>query len=90
MAESLEALAIVAAGAGRPEHAARLLAATGAWRASVGAPLPPINRPDVEAALRTARTMLGEEAFAMAWAAGRTLTLEQAVAEALTESGDGG
>ena len=42
---------------------------------------------DIERLVATARAQLGEEAFAAAWAAGRALTLEQAVAEALGEAG---
>jgi hypothetical protein len=35
-----------------------------------------------------AHQALGEEAFAAAWAEGRAMSLEQAVAYALEESGD--
>ena len=40
---------------------------------------------EVERPVAAARAALGEEAFAAAWAAGRALTIEQAVAEALAE-----
>jgi hypothetical protein len=40
---------------------------------------------DHEHNLATTRSRLGDEAFAAAWAQGRSLTLEQAVAEALEE-----
>jgi DNA-binding NarL/FixJ family response regulator len=43
-------------------------------------PLPPIDRPGYEQAVATARTQLGEQAFAAAWQEGRTMTLEQALA----------
>lgn len=36
-----------------------------------------------------ARAALAEEAFAAAWAAGRAMTLDEAVAEALAQAGDG-
>ena len=36
--------------------------------------------------MAAARAALGEAAFAAAWAAGRALTLEQAVAEALGDA----
>jgi len=44
-------------------------------------------RDDDEAltAARAARAALGEEAFAAAWAEGRAMTLEQAIAYALEE-----
>jgi hypothetical protein len=35
------------------------------------------------------RAALGEAAFAAAWAAGQALTLEEAVAEALTDEDEG-
>ena len=41
------------------------------------------NTPDDQVALAKARAVLGEDAFAREWAAGQSLTLEQAIAEAL-------
>jgi hypothetical protein len=41
------------------------------------------DRPTHERALAAARQGLSEPAFAVAWAAGRALSLEQAIAEAL-------
>ena len=81
---------MVAAGAGQPARAARLLGATAARREAMGAPLPPIERPAVEKAIERARTALGEDAFAAAWAGGQALPLERAVSEALAESVAGG
>jgi non-specific serine/threonine protein kinase len=86
LAACLEGLATVAAGSGQPERAARLLGAAGALRAAVGAPLPPAERPEVEAAAAAARAALGEAAFAAASAAGADLPLERAMAEALGEA----
>jgi DNA-binding NarL/FixJ family response regulator len=43
-------------------------------------PLPPIYRADYEQAVVAARTQLGEKTFAVAWAEGRTMTPEQALA----------
>jgi hypothetical protein len=83
IAECLEGLAAVADGTGQPDRAARLLGAAGTLREAIGAPLPPVDRPAHEAAVQATRGLLGEAAFAAAWAAGRALPLEQAVAEAL-------
>ena len=62
-------------------------------RATVGAVVPlharfgvssfPAEQTAYERQLLAARAQLGEEAYAVAWAAGQALTLEQAIAEAL-------
>jgi hypothetical protein len=48
-------------------------------------PAPPPRRTEHEQALSDAREDLGDEAFTMAWAEGRAMTLERAVAYALDE-----
>jgi hypothetical protein len=87
IARLLERFGILAATEGRPERAARLLGASEAarevldddWR------LPhPRNWYDRE--VTGARTALGEEAFAAAWAEGRAMSLEQAIHCALEET----
>jgi predicted ATPase/DNA-binding XRE family transcriptional regulator len=83
IATCLEGLATVAAGGGRPARAARLLGAAEALRRAIGSPMPLVELPACEAAVRAARAALGEAAVAAAWAEGRALTLEEAVAEAL-------
>jgi predicted ATPase len=77
-----EALAV----AGRGERAARLLGAGTALREALGMVLGAFDRADIEAAVAPARAALGEEAWAAAFAAGRALTLEEAIAEALDET----
>jgi len=67
----------------RPARAARLLGAAAARRAALGAPLPPVDRPDHDRAVGKARAVLGDEAFAAAWVVGQTLTLDAAIDEAL-------
>ena len=64
-------------------RAVRLLGAAAALRAAAGAPLWPADQPGYEGMVAAARTSLGAAVFAATWAAGRVLTLEQAVAEAL-------
>jgi predicted ATPase/class 3 adenylate cyclase len=87
-----EALEMLAATAGMAEpmrqggRAARLLGAAAALREVLGAPQPPHQRADIEGAVAAAQATLGEEAWAAAFAVGRALTLEEAVAEALEKS----
>ena len=60
-----------------------LLGAAAALREESGVPVPASEREDHDRAVAAARTTLGETAFAAAWAAGRALTMEEAVNEAL-------
>jgi hypothetical protein len=76
---SLEDFAVLAARQGHAERAARLLGATEAQCEAIGASLPVSVPTEYERALATARSTLGEERLAAVWAAGRTLSLEQAV-----------
>jgi hypothetical protein len=48
-------------------------------------PLAPAEHADCERHLAAARAKMGEEAFAAAWAAGLTMTLEEAMCVALEE-----
>ena len=85
IAGCLEALAVVAVGQDQFVQVARLLGAAEALRQVLGAPLPPVERPEYAATVQAARTALGEAAFADAWAAGQAMTLEEAIAEALSD-----
>jgi hypothetical protein len=49
-------------------------------RERCGIPLYPLDRVDYELAVAAARTHLWKQAFAAAWAEGRTMTLEQVFA----------
>ncbi|MFE1166154.1 BTAD domain-containing putative transcriptional regulator [Nocardiopsis sp. NPDC058789] len=71
VALALEGLAGAYALAGEHVRAATLLGNAAALRASVGAPLPPGERGDVDRATARARSALGERGFAAAFAAGR-------------------
>ncbi|ACZ89600.1 BTAD domain-containing putative transcriptional regulator [Streptosporangium roseum] len=73
IALALEGLAGAQALAGDHGHAARLLGTATAVRASVGAPLPPAERGDVDRITSRARDALGEEAFAARFAEGTGL-----------------
>jgi non-specific serine/threonine protein kinase len=83
-AYGLEGMAGTASVRGQPECAARLLGAADAARRLINVPIPPSERLRYDRLVVTVRAQLDEETFAAAWAAGQALTLEQAVAEALT------
>jgi predicted ATPase/DNA-binding CsgD family transcriptional regulator len=80
MASALEGLAVVVAAQEEPTWAARLWGAAEALREAYSTPLPPVYRADYEQTVVAARTQLGEQLFALAWAEGRTMTPEQALA----------
>ena len=82
IAQSLELLAHVGHVRGDDRRAARLLGAAEALRDSIGAPVPPADRPEYDDALAAVRRELSETAFRMAWAQGRAMGLEEAMAEA--------
>ena len=79
-------LAGVAARRGRAERAARLFGAADALSEKTGAGVSwAVWRSLNERDLASARAQLGPEAFEEAWAAGRAMTLEETVAEALAD-----
>ncbi len=83
IAECLGGLAAVAHTRGWHERAARLYGAEMAIRQSIGTPRTPAGDAEHERILSQAKSGLGEAAFAVAWAAGQALSLEETVAEAL-------
>ncbi len=80
IAECLFGLAGVSGEAGQPERAARLFAAAEALLDSIGAPLAPADRAAVDRDLAALRARLDPAAFVAAWAEGRAMTREQALA----------
>jgi tetratricopeptide (TPR) repeat protein len=81
-------LAGVAAREGRPERAARLFGVADALSEKTGAGVSwSVLRNLNERDLAVTREMLDSEAFEAAWAEGRAMTLEEAVAYALSEAG---
>jgi predicted ATPase/DNA-binding CsgD family transcriptional regulator len=60
--------------------AAQLWGAAEELREAVGVPIPFVERADYERLVAGVRTRLGGQAFATAWAQGRTMTPEQALA----------
>jgi hypothetical protein len=86
VAPCLEALAEAVHARGQPWRAARLLGAAAALRVALGAPLPSSARPAHDRCVAATRATLGEAAFAAAWAAGQTLSVEQVIAAAPTDA----
>jgi predicted ATPase/DNA-binding SARP family transcriptional activator len=79
----LAGFAAVACADGQPQRAARLFGATEALFSASAATLAPADRAEYERGVATLRDQLDAQVFAAAWAAGRTLALEQAITEAL-------
>ena len=80
---NLEGLASVASAEGQAERAARLFGAAEAIREAIHTPLWPDNLPEYGRQVAAVRAQLDEATFASAWADGRAMTTEQAVADAL-------
>jgi tetratricopeptide (TPR) repeat protein len=70
---------------GADKRAARLLAAAAALFEALGIPMEPPVQALYERNMAAVRARLTEEAFAMAWAEGRAMSIEQAIAYALAE-----
>jgi tetratricopeptide (TPR) repeat protein len=85
LAQSLEDLAGLASRQQQHERAIRLLGATEAFSETLGARLPVAVREEYERTVAEGRATLGEPAFEAAWAEGRAMSLDQAVAYALGE-----
>jgi len=86
IAEVLEGLAGLAMTTQRDgRKAAHLLGAAEALREAIGAPVPLVERGDYERNVAAVRAQLDETALTAAWAEGRAMTVEQAVACALEQ-----
>jgi non-specific serine/threonine protein kinase len=83
--DAIEGLAWVASSAGRADRAVRLYGAGEALREASGTVLLGERQSRRRRRLATLRDSLGERRFAVAWAAGRALSLQEAVGEALTD-----
>jgi tetratricopeptide (TPR) repeat protein len=86
LAQSLHALAILAAAQQHPERAARLFGAVEAFHRVLYSCGLPIWRAEHERGVDAVRVQLGDALFEAASAEGRAMTLEQAVALALSDS----
>ncbi len=80
IAGCLEGLAAVVAAQGEPVRAVWCMSAAQTLRETIGTPLPSLSQALHEFTIVSARTQLGEQAFAAARAKGCTMTLEQPLA----------
>jgi predicted ATPase/DNA-binding CsgD family transcriptional regulator len=80
LAVSLDGLAGVISAEGQPDRATRLLGTAETLFESIGTSLPPHCRPAHERTLDAIRARLDRENLAAAWAEGRSMTPEQAIA----------
>jgi tetratricopeptide (TPR) repeat protein len=85
IAQSLDGLAIVAAGLGRARRALRLAGASAHLRQDVPEQPSPRHLEELKNGLSPARKALGEIAAAAIWAEGQAMTLDEAVAYALQQ-----
>ena len=83
IAACLAGLAATRYTAGRTMQAVQLLGAAEALLETAVHALEPIHRAEYDRTVAAVRAQLDEAAFAAAWAAGRALSLEQAIAYAL-------
>jgi hypothetical protein len=86
VAGCLEGLGAAAAHQGDHKRAAVLFAAADALREAIGSSWAAWEATENQRDLALVRAALGEEGFALAWAEGRAMTLEQAVAYALSKN----
>ena len=85
IADALFAFARLSARQKNVEQAARLWGAEQRLREEIGLTIPPAGQEDYEKQVSALREALGDEAFSVAWAEGRALTMEQAIEYALKE-----
>ncbi len=83
---SLEGMAMVYRALGNAALAAHLWGAAQALRDAMGAPVPPNERARYKREMELVRTQLGDNGFEHAYAEGHSMTIEQAVADALGET----
>jgi predicted ATPase/DNA-binding SARP family transcriptional activator len=83
----MEPLGHLAVAVGQQERAVRLFGAAIGLRETLRVPALPESAATIESLLDAARSELGEKTFAMAWAEGRAMTVEQVVAYALNADG---
>jgi len=89
IAECLEAVAGLAVATGKRERAVRLFGCAAALRENIGLRLAPRIASKLEEALTGLRAALGTSRFEAEWQAGRTLSLNDAIALALPKSATG-
>jgi DNA-binding CsgD family transcriptional regulator len=89
MPTCLEGLAAIAGTRRAADRAARLFGAAEAIREALGAPLFSPNRPWLDRDVTAVRAQLDPAVFAAAWAEGRAMPFDEAIAYALSEADAG-
>jgi non-specific serine/threonine protein kinase len=87
-AQALEVAAWIVAVQRRPRSAARLLGAVSKLRETIGLPPPPMIQLDYDRYVPLAQAHISAETWEHAWAEGRTISLDSAIACVLHERGD--
>ena len=82
--DAIECVARLAAVTGQTEQSCRLYGAGEALREALGFPVSPKDLSYVEPIIAGLRERLGSEVFAAAWAKGRSLSQQEAIAAAMT------
>jgi predicted ATPase len=77
VAPALEGLASTVVAQGDAKLAIHLLAGASTLREEMGTPVWPVDQATIEQALTTARSMLGDNAFAAVWTEAQSLPIEQ-------------
>ena len=88
VSECFEGLAVVAMTEGQPVRAAQLFGTAHGLREAIGTPMASVDHPAYDRELAEIQTVLGEDTFAAAWAAGQAMLLEEAIDLALREDDD--
>jgi hypothetical protein len=83
IASTFEIGALVARARGRPDRAAVLFGASAAMREGVGTPVAPDALAEYDRHITEVRAALGDNSFDAAWANGRAMSWQQAIAYAL-------
>jgi tetratricopeptide (TPR) repeat protein len=83
---ALEGLARLAASREQAERAVRLFAWADGRRQAIQSPRPPIEQADVDRDIAVILEMIDEEAYAAAYAEGKSMTIEQAIAHATEDN----
>jgi hypothetical protein len=83
LAHELESLAFIAIAQSQPQRAACLLGSAESVRESANSPMAPVERSEYTEQVAALRAQMDGASFAAAWATGRALTMDQAIAFAL-------
>jgi non-specific serine/threonine protein kinase len=86
VANQLECLGFIARAQGQANRAARLLSAAEALRELAGAPMMAFERVEYDREVATLHEQLDDMIFASEWAAGRAMSMDQAIGYALTKA----